>query len=415
MTATEPTATIRTEPTAAPAEGRFPHLAKLVGDDRLGDFLAERLGKDSFRRRLPAGAALFGWARLNAALAEHRFSPPRLRLERSGGDYAKGLFKERRTRRGDLLHDLDPEVLNARLREGATLILDAANELDPELQALCAGLAAEFVCACQANLYACWGGVQGFDVHWDDHDVFVVQVEGAKRWSLYGSTLTAPTRRLRQLDHERPEEPIEEIVLEPGDMLYLPRGYWHAAVGMGAPTLHLTIGLTRKSGGDLLHWLADQSSHHEVARADLPLEADDETLGHRVAELMAAMLADADPVELGRRYRRKVEAGQGRRPMLSFPYIGDSAAPYASDTSVRFAPGIVRVSPSPRAGAVVLRHRGTDYTVVAALENVLAEMAAGEPTTFGDLQRAVGPGDADLVAAFVSDMIARGVFLVTET
>ena len=61
-TATEPTATIRTEPTAEPAKGRFPHLARLVGDDRLGDFLAERLGKDSFRRRLPAGAALFGWA-----------------------------------------------------------------------------------------------------------------------------------------------------------------------------------------------------------------------------------------------------------------------------------------------------------------------------------------------------------------
>ena len=73
-------------------------------------------------------------------------------------------------------------------------------------------------------------------------------------------------------------------------MLYLPRGYWHAAVGMGGPTLHLTVGLTRKNGHDLLAWLADQALAADIVRHDLPLEGDDETLGRHVAALLSAAL-----------------------------------------------------------------------------------------------------------------------------
>src|SRR5690606_22207105 len=122
---------------AAPASPPrvFPHLARLVGADRLDGFLADSFGRRAFRRRLPEGPPLFGWGQLNQALAEHRLAPPRLRLERAGGDVTKGVFKERRSRRGALLHDLDPSALNARLREGATLIVDAANELAAPLQA----------------------------------------------------------------------------------------------------------------------------------------------------------------------------------------------------------------------------------------------------------------------------------------
>ncbi len=410
---TGPTGPIPTEPTARPsgAEG-FPKLSSLVGADNLDAFLAHRFGKDQFRRRLPPGAALFDWARLNEALAQHRLAPPRLRLELAGADATKGVFKERRTRRGALLHDLDPAVLNQRLRDGATLIVDAANELSASLQALCAGLSAELVGACQANLYACWGRTQGFDVHWDDHDVFVVQVEGTKRWSLYGATRPWPTRRDHHQDHPKPETPIEEIVLEPGDLLYLPRGYWHAAVGTGGPTMHLTIGVTRKTGTDLLHWMADQAVTHAPVRADLPLEADDAALGRHIQAVIAAAVSGADPAELGRRYRRSVETGLPRRPALSFPFIGGEGAAYPAATAIRLTEGGGRLGPAAQPGAVVLSHRGTDYTLVAELGGVVADMVAGRPVRYADLEGAVREGDRPLVAAFVGDMVARGVFVL---
>ena len=419
-TGTEPTATARTGPTATPRiptgttppDRRFPNLARLVGPEAVGPFLAGPFGRDAFRTRLEPDTArrLFGWPELKEALAAHRLAPPRLRLEQGGADVTKGLFRSRRSRRGLLLQDIDAAVLNARLRDGATLILDAANELNPPLRALCAGLAAEFGCACQANLYACWGTSQGFDVHWDDHDVFVVQVEGRKRWALYGSTRAFPTRRDHHGEHPRPEAPTRETVLEPGDVLYLPRGYWHAAVGLGGPTLHLTIGLTRKSGSDFLHWLADHALSEPAARADLPLERDDAVLGAHLAGLISALAAE-DPEALGRLYRRHVEAGQAQRPELSFPFLGETGEKPGPGARVRLSPGAARLRDGGE-GEVVLSWRGTEFTVSAEMAGPLHELVDGRALAYAEVEAAASQAARPLVAGFVAEMAARGVLLI---
>lgn len=413
---TAPTRTARTEPTGLPGPsepaGSFRALAGLIGAEAIAHFLADRLGVDAYRTAIGPEAArgLFGWPELNAALAEHRLAPPRMRLERAGADATAGLFRTRGPRRGATLHDLDAGVLNARLRDGATLIIDAVNELNPPLQALCEGLAAEFACACQANLYACWGTTQGFDIHWDDHDVFVVQVEGRKRWRLYGSTRPAPTRRDLHAEHPRPDEVLDEIVLAPGDVLYLPRGYWHAAVGQGEPTLHLTIGLTRKSGSDFLHWLADHALAEAAVRTDLPLERDDAALGAWIGGLLAS-LATRDPDGLAQAYRRHVEAQQTHRPRLSFPLIG---AEYEQ------APGaLVRLAPGPatlraESDAVVLRWRGTDFRIAAALEAPLRALAQGEALGVAAIVDAAPPSVRAQVEPFLAEMVGRGVFVIEQ-
>jgi ribosomal protein L16 Arg81 hydroxylase len=410
-TATEPTATIRTEPTPPSADRaeRFTHLARLIGAEAVAGFLHERLGVDAWRTRIDpqAARALFGWDHLNAALAEHRLAHPRLRLERAGGDVTKGLFRSRRTRQGAVLYDLDAGVLNARLREGATLIVDAVNELNPPLQRLCAGLAAEFGAACQTNLYACWGETQGFDVHWDDHDVFVLQVEGRKRWALYGATRAAPTRRDLHGEHLKPEVPLEEVVLEPGDLLYLPRGYWHAAVGLGEPTLHLTIGLTRKTGADFLHWLADEALAEAAVRTDLPLERDDATLAAWIGGLLAS-LSSREPEALAEAYRRHVEGSQAQRPALSFPSIGDDRS-LASGVRIGLAAGAAHVRREE--AAVVLRWRGVDHRIAQELEAPIRALAAGALLTVEGFEAAVSLGLRPLVRPFLAEMIGRGVFV----
>ena len=355
--------------------------------------------------------ALFDWPQLNDVLAHHRLGPPRLKLEKDGGDAGKGVFRERRTSRNHPIHDVDLPLLYERLREGATLILDAVNELGGPLQALCAGLASEFSASSQANLYACWGTSQGFDVHWDDHDVFVIQLEGAKRWMLYGSTRPSPLRRDLDADHPRPTEPLEEMVLEAGDMLYLPRGYWHAAVGTGGPTLHLTVGLTRKTGHDLLGWLADQALAADIVRADLPLEADDETLGRHVAAVLAALGA-TEAADLGRRFRRHAEARRTQRPATSFPFIGKASQPYADGLSIRLSEGAARLAPAKDPAAFVLSHRGVEYTLAGPLRPAITSMVLGKTLTFGELQSASAPASAEQVATFVTEMLGRGVFVL---
>ena len=82
---------------------------------------------------------------------------------------------------------------------------------------------------------------RGFAVHHDTHDVFVLQVSGVKRWRIYDPVVELPLGRQRWSGGAG--EPVEELTLEPGDTLYLPRGWPHEAVAQDADSLHLTIGL----------------------------------------------------------------------------------------------------------------------------------------------------------------------------
>jgi len=404
--ATGPTAPTPTETTAEPELQRL-GLSALVGTDAAG--FRNTLGRCSYQTRMAprAAAQLFGWPQLNAALAEHRLTPPRLRLEQAGRDVTPGLFRSRRTRRGPVLQDLDAAVLTERLREGATLIVDAVNEISPALQALCSSLSAEFTATCQANLYACWGVTQGFDVHWDDHDVFVVQVEGRKQWALYGLTQAAPTRRGRGAEAPPPQTEPELVVLEPGDVLYLPRGFWHAAVGLGGPTLHLTIGLTRKTGADLLHWLADELQVEPGFRSDLPFEAGDAATGAALGGLLARLQRE-DPAALARRYRRHVEAALPQRPQLAFPHIGGDE-PLSSDMRFVLGQGPARLE--TRQAGPVLSWRGVEFTISSRLESAMRRLLAGEPVSIADLRAAAPAASDDQLQRFVGELMRRGALV----
>jgi len=408
-TPTEPTAPTQTEPTAD-VQPRRCSLAALIGAAAVDDFLSNAFGRDAFRARMTPEAAggLFGWPQLNTALAEHRLSPPRLRLEQYGGDVTAGVFRSRRTRRGVVLQDLDSAALTAKLRDGATLIVDAVNELSAPLQDLCSGLSSEFTAWCQTNLYACWGTAQGFDVHWDDHDVFVVQLAGRKRWALYGPTEASPTRRgAREPPAEPPPSEPELVVLEPGDVLYLPRGHWHAAAGLGGPTLHLTIGLTRKTPSDLLHWLADEMLSDPASRADLPFEAGDAAVAERVAAVLAA-LAQQAPADLARRYRRHMEAALPQRPQLSFP---DIAADVALPPSTQLVLGQGPARLTRCEGGLTLSWRGFEFSLAPVLETSMRKLLAGEAVSVADIRAAAPTSSDEQIQRLLGELVRRGTLI----
>ena len=81
------------------------------------------------------------------------------------------------------------------------------------------------------------------------HDVFVLQVSGTKRWRIHAPVWDAPLRdqpwtdRRAAVQRAAAEPPLIEAVLEPGDCLYLPRGFLHAATALGGVSTHLTLGV----------------------------------------------------------------------------------------------------------------------------------------------------------------------------
>nr|XP_037858342.1 ribosomal oxygenase 2 isoform X2 [Chlorocebus sabaeus] len=93
-----------------------------------------------------------------------------------------------------------------------------------------------------SNVYITPAGSQGLPPHYDDVEVFILQLEGEKHWRLYHPTV--PLAREYSVEaEERIGRPVHEFMLKPGDLLYFPRGTIHQAdtpAGLAHST-HVTI------------------------------------------------------------------------------------------------------------------------------------------------------------------------------
>jgi lysine-specific demethylase/histidyl-hydroxylase NO66 len=73
-------------------------------------------------------------------------------------------------------------------------------------------------------------GTQGFAPHYDDIEAFVLQLEGKKKWKVYkprSKDEFLPRFSSQNFTQADLDEPLIDIVLEAGDLLYFPRGYIH--------------------------------------------------------------------------------------------------------------------------------------------------------------------------------------------
>src|ERR671928_56573 len=69
--------------------------------------------------------------------------------------------------------------------DGATIVLQALHHIWPATARFCRMLEARLGHPVQANAYYTPRRSQGFGVHHDTHDVFVLQVSGEKQWRVF--------------------------------------------------------------------------------------------------------------------------------------------------------------------------------------------------------------------------------------
>jgi len=184
--------------------------------------------------------------------------------------------------------------------QGFTININDLEERRQPIRALAASLAATFGCMVKVNAYVTPANAAAFPLHLDTHDVLILQLEGTKAWRVYTPCFPSPTK-LQRPPTEIPKEavgaPLLDVILQPGDVLYVPRGFGHEVFTQGDASLHLTVGIHAFTFLDLIEaalgvmaWDAPQLRRAIPSRAitsdapDAGIEADLCALRATIAE-----------------------------------------------------------------------------------------------------------------------------------
>jgi lysine-specific demethylase/histidyl-hydroxylase NO66 len=236
-------------------------------------------------------ADLLSAADIDELIVDRGLRSPFFRMVRSGQSLT-GHTRAATAGNQRLTDMANPETIRESYAAGATLVLQSLHRNHPALVRFCRDLADELGHATQCNAYVTPPGSQGFAPHHDTHDVFVLQVDGHKRWNIYEPRLPLPLKSQpsQGLEGELvPEgtEPVLTTVLGPGDALYLPRGYIHAAETNDDRSIHLTVGVLAATAYDLLKDVLALAAEQPEFRRSLPLGSAADQLAP-AAELVAA-------------------------------------------------------------------------------------------------------------------------------
>lgn len=138
----------------------------------------------------------------------------------------------------------DLPFLYSAFSQGYTLVLNSLDQRSSPISALARGLEEVLGHRIGVNAYFTPAESQGFLPHADDHDVFILQLEGAKEWKVYKPIVHLPLEDHHpEIRADRLGPPMLAARLEAGEALYIPRGFIHEGSSHGATSLHLTLGI----------------------------------------------------------------------------------------------------------------------------------------------------------------------------
>jgi len=359
-------------------------------------------------------ADLLPWTALNRILSEHRLEHPRLRLAKDGSTLPpSSILTYHQNRRGIQIPTLRTVELNKLLKDGATLVLDAVDEMYPPLRRLAMSLEKTFGEYVQVNAYAGWGLTKGFDLHWDDHDVVILQVAGRKAWEIYGVSRKYPMFRDKDLDFSPPSKPLWKGVLSAGAFLYMPRGFWHVATALAEPSLHLTFGINNRTGIDLVNWIADSLTDSELFRQDLPRFAPKRHQARHMRQLKRQLNALFAEDTLARFFRSRDESATPR-PHLALPWSATKEVfPPSSDALIASTlprTPIVKIT----TGAISLRAFDKEFHFAIEARPILDLILSRETTPLKEIVATTKQMPRKDVIRFLKQLFSEGLITVRE-
>lgn len=259
-------------------------LSRLLGHTCVEDFATAYWGRRPHRSSIGAVDDLFSSAAVDELISVRGLRAPFLRVAKDGRTFGDRQFTSGGGVGAAVADQVNDDLIWRHFEAGATLVLQGLHRTWEPILRFTQDLAADLGHPCQVNAYITPPQSTGFSDHYDVHDVFVIQIEGEKRWRIREPVWPVPLRdqpwdqRKDAVAAAADQEPLDEFVLRPGDVLYLPRGFLHSATALGDVSIHLTIGVhqwTRHHlAEELLTGALRRLAADEGMRGSLPLGVD---------------------------------------------------------------------------------------------------------------------------------------------
>lgn len=339
--------------------------------------------------------------RLLNILTRRSLEPPQLRCFQNGAElHPSDYLRSQPNRRRQNIRVVDPGSVTRLLDSGATLVLDALDTFDPTMEVATRALqwwSHELV---QVNAYLTTRSSSGFPIHWDDHDVIVLQLAGEKTWDVRSYSRRVPMYRDADPNSVVSEEIVWQGTMQPGDVMHIPRGYWHQATRDGSQdplSLHLTFGFVKRTGVDWLAWLADRARENELFRQDLTRSgsAEDRESERERLEVAAIDLLKGYPPASYLRSRERLQP-----PARQAPHFPPGELPKAVVCVTEFAPEMQRGDDE-----ITVYAGGKRTTVKSKAEAALSVLLSGCPVDVLTMHEESGLDIRSLAGALVEEGI----------
>lgn len=359
----------------------------------------------------------FGWGALNALLNSGALTFPTTTVSR----------EERVIPAAEFTRNADSRVVDAAgvvrlFREGASFSIRAADSHWPPLKSIIAGLYEALGETVHTNVYCSPANIQGFRCHYDLHEVFVLQIEGAKRWRIFEPTSDFPVEPWRPED--APDDsvaPYLDVVLSSGDVLYVPRGHWHYAVAQDSPSLHITVGVTCRKGDSFLDWLGPQLLSDASWRRNVPPMGGptrDGSLPRSTAafvewanELRRALLDKLSEPDLLERFATDIFVGTSPAVSINMPLDG-AAAPLPVEDLVFDRPaGQRHVIQERTDGSVVLKAGGVELELEGVSRELLAGILGASSIRLEDIDTRSHGATREEIAELLETLVRAGLLV----
>jgi ribosomal protein L16 Arg81 hydroxylase len=394
-----------------------PTFTELVGDE--DDFFATyHTRRTLLRRDAVAGDPrdILSVADMDDIVHQEGVRPSLIRMLGQGTGVA-GTSLTRRLelrREGKAFEDaLAPNKVYAHFRAGKTLIHAGLNHTRPNLRRLCAILTAKFAAPSEAVAYLTPAGQQGARAHSDPSDVYVIQLEGTKHWRVWA---TPETRRLGvDRDYTLAElgQPILDVSLRPGDVLYIPYGTPHVAAAEEQVSLHVTVVALARTWAELLLPMLEQILDAQEEFWTAPYAGDDPiTLSAALYERVSVLIKQLGDDDLPAALDRRFAVGRGYEGVAQRYFFSEMAAVDRIDeqTLVAAVPGASTVHEIEDGSALVTVH-GNKLRMPEGTATALWAASTTHPFRAGDFL----PGDsADRSLVTVQQLVRLGALSVMD-